>query len=212
MPLTDPSHDLALLADLRRGGAGASAAFTALYQRHQAPLYRYAALRSGSNDLAADVVQELFMALMTDALKFDAARGSLQPFLFGVARKLLLKRNETERRYVSNHYVSSYLHDDAGNDHDDSAEWIADESATPLERVLADERAEHVRHALAQVAPHYRDVLILYEIHDLSYVEIADICGIDLGTVRSRLSRARGKLTQLLAPTIEPELTAQQSQ
>jgi RNA polymerase sigma-70 factor, ECF subfamily len=207
MSLTDPSHDLTLLADFHRGGAGASAAFTALYRRHQAPLYRYAMLRSGSADLAADVVQELFMALMTNALKFDPARGGLQPFLFGVTRKLLLKRNETERRYVSTH-----LYDDAGDAQENSAESGADENATPLERVLADERAEHVRHALAQVAPHYRDVLILYEIHDLSYIEIADICGIDLGTVRSRLSRARGKLMQLLSPKIEPALTAQQSQ
>ncbi len=208
MSLTNPSHDLTLLADLHRGGTGASAAFTALYQRHQAPLYRYAMLRSGSADLAADVVQELFMALMTNALKFDPTRGGLQPFLFGVARKLLLKRNETERRYVSSHVQ----YDDSDVDVIDATDWLVDEEATPLERVLADERAEFVRRALAQIAPHYRDVLILYEIHDLSYIEIADICAIDLGTVRSRLSRARSKLAQLLSTDEAPLETIQQSQ
>ncbi|MET0855433.1 MAG: sigma factor-like helix-turn-helix DNA-binding protein, partial [Telluria sp.] len=52
--------------------------------------------------------------------------------------------------------------------------------------------------ALALLPPHYRDVVILYEMHDLSYLEIAGICQLDLGTVRSRLSRARAALAKRL--------------
>jgi RNA polymerase sigma-70 factor, ECF subfamily len=202
MPLTDPSHDLELLTAMRAAGSGTAAtavtatvAFNALYRRHQGPLFRYALLRSGREDVAADIVQDVFLGLMTNTFKFDATRGSLQPFLFGVARNLLLKRDEAARRFVS---TTAKNDDDEGAD--DFVAFAADDSTLPEQHVLANEAAEQVRRALARVAPHYRDVLILYEIHDLSYVEIAHICGIDLGTVRSRLSRARAKLTELLAP------------
>ena len=83
--------------------------------------------------------------------------------------------------------------DEAG----DEAEAPCD-APGPLARVLADEAAEEVRHALARLAPHYRDVLILYELHDLSYLEIAAICQVDIGTVRSRLSRGRAALAKHL--------------
>lgn len=77
--------------------------------------------------------------------------------------------------------------------HDDHVEYH-----TPLEKLLRDEAAEQVRQALARLAPHYRDVLILCELSELSYAEAAQVCGIDIGTVRSRLSRARAQLAQRL--------------
>lgn len=186
MPLTDPTEDLRLLAKMRRGN---NAAFEALYRRHQGPLYRFALLRCGSADTAADVVQEIFLALLSDSLKFDPARGALQGFLFGVARNLLLKRDEARSRYVSTR------RDDGAEDQDD---LLADPAPAPLEKLLASQRAERVRAALQALAPHYRDVVILYEMHDLSYVEIANVCNVDIGTVRSRLSRARARLAVLL--------------
>jgi RNA polymerase sigma-70 factor (ECF subfamily) len=64
--------------------------------------------------------------------------------------------------------------------------------------MLGNEQAEQVRRALALLPPHYRDVVILYEMHDLSYLEIAGICQLDIGTVRSRLSRARAALVKRL--------------
>jgi RNA polymerase sigma-70 factor (ECF subfamily) len=186
MPLTDPTQDLSLLTGMRNGDA---AAFEQLYRRHQGPLYRFALLRCGSAAAAADIVQEIFLALLNDTLKFDPTRGVLQSFLFGVARNLLLKQYETQRRYVSNSHSA---------DTEESDDDVADSGAGPLERLLLNEAAENVRCALQRIPPHYRDVLILYEMHDLSYVEIAQICDIDIGTVRSRLSRARAKLLQLL--------------
>jgi RNA polymerase sigma-70 factor (ECF subfamily) len=65
--------------------------------------------------------------------------------------------------------------------------------------MLKSEAADEVRRAVAKIAPHYRDVLILCELSDLSYAEAAQVCGIDIGTVRSRLSRARAQLAQRLA-------------
>lgn len=190
MPLTDPTEDLALLTDIKRGNP---AAFESLYRRHQAPLYRFALLRSGSPDTAADIVQEIFMALIQNTLKFDPTRGVLQGFLFGVARNMLLKHDSAQVRFIS---TSKNAFNDGGDD--DAVNSVVDPSPQPLERLLGEHQAEAVRQALRALAPHYRDVVILYEMHDLSYVEIAQICKIDIGTVRSRLSRARTRLVELL--------------
>lgn len=181
---TAPLPDTELLRQMRSGTA---AAFQALYRRHQGPLYRFATLRCGSPDLAADVVQEVFMGVLTGALRFDPLRGQLQHFLFGVARNLILKHEQARGRTAS-------LPDNEDGEDEDSSDY----NAEPLARMLSNEVADDVRRALAQLAPHYRDSLILYEMHDLSYQEIAAICQVDIGTVRSRLSRARALLAKRL--------------
>lgn len=183
-----PLPDTDLLRQMRSGTASA---FQALYRRHQGPLYRFAVLRCGSPDTAADVVQEVFMGLLTDTLRFDPLRGQLQHFLFGVARNLILRHEQARARTAA----LPASEDDA--DSEDEAAW--DASAEPLAHLLGNELAEQVRRALAQLAPHYRDALILYEMHDLSYQEIAGICQVDIGTVRSRLSRGRALLAKRLA-------------
>ncbi len=184
---TAPLPDTELLRQMRSGTA---AAFQALYRRHQGPLYRFAVLRCGSPDTAADVVQEVFMGLLTESLRFDPLRGQLQHFLFGVARNLILKHEQARGPAL-------WLADDDDRDGEGDA-GAGDCSAEPLARMLSNELAEAVRRALAQLAPHYRDALILYEMHDLSYQEIAGICQVDIGTVRSRLSRGRALLAKRL--------------
>src|SRR5881275_1892738 len=185
------STDTELLRQMRSGGADA---FAALYRRHQGPLYRFALLRCGSAASAADVVQEVFMGLLTGRFAFDPLRGQLPAFLFGVARNLILKLDPPGRHAAA-------LPGGIDEDGDDDPELPAD-GACPLARVLHNEAAEEVRRALALLAPHYRDVVILYEMHDLSYAEIADICQVDIGTVRSRLSRARAALAKRLAAQV----------
>lgn len=185
MTTSATTSDTELLRQMR---GGAAESFAALYRRHQGPLYRFALLRSGSAATAADVVQETFMGLMTGRFAFDPLRGQLPHFLFGVARNLILKLEEPRQRHLP--YA-------AGDDEDEPE--IADEAAGPLARVLGNEAAEEVRRALALLAPHYRDAVILYEMHELSYADIADICQVDIGTVRSRLSRGRAALAKRLA-------------
>jgi len=135
------------------------------------------------------VVQEAFMGLLTGRLRFDPLRGQLRHFLFGVARKLILKLEESRGRHVPL--------PDAGED-DGEAPELPCEGAEPLGRLLGNEAAEEVRRALAQLAPHYRDVVILFQLHELSYLEIAAVCQVDIGTVRSRLSRGRAALAKRL--------------
>ncbi len=187
---------------LRQLHAGRADAFTALYRRHQGPLYRYALMRCASGGTAADVVQEAFMGLLTGRLRFDPLRGQLQHFLFGVVRNLILKAEEGRGRHVAL--------PDAGDD-DDVELDLPSEDAEPLARLLGNETAEEVRRALAQLAPHYRDVVILFELHELSYLEIAAVCQVDIGTVRSRLSRGRAALAKRLqghAPAVRPSCLA----
>ncbi len=172
---------------LRQMHAGTAAAFAALYRRHQGPLYRFALLRCGSGDTAADIVQEAFMGLMTGRFRYDPLRGQLQHFLFGVARNLVLKLEEPRQRQVA-----------LPEPDEDGELELACEAQEPLGRLLGNEAAEQVRRALALLPPHYRDPVILYELHDLSYQEIAEICQVDIGTVRSRLARGRAALAKRL--------------
>jgi RNA polymerase sigma-70 factor (ECF subfamily) len=186
--MDDLISDTELIRQMRNGNKGA---FTALYRRHQAALYRYALLRCGSSALAADVVQDVFMGLMTDQYKYDALKGQLRYFLFGVARNVAMKHDNALQKTAS-----------AMNEFEDDENQLNEvicENAAPLERLMHDQMAEDLRQAIASLATHYRDVLILYEMHEMSYLEIAEICQINVGTVRSRLSRARLALAERLS-------------
>ena len=187
MPPHDPTAENALFARMLEGDEDA---FAALYRRHRDGVHRFALLYCGNAAAAADVTQDTFVHLITQARRYDAARGSVGAWLCGVARNLA-------RRHAG-------LREDATDpadlaDDTDPPEMQVDRD-TPLDRVLRNESAEEVRRAVAALAPHYRDVLILCELSELSYAETAQVCGIDIGTVRSRLSRARARLAQVLAP------------
>jgi RNA polymerase sigma-70 factor, ECF subfamily len=186
MPPQNPQPELTLLRRMRQGD---EAAFVDLYRRHCDAVYRLALMYCGSTGHASDVTQETFIHLMTRPDQYDATRGSIGSWLCGVARNLARKAAGWREEPT------------------DPAD-LADETApheehvdrdTPLEKLLRDETAEKVRRSLAKIAPHYRDVLILCELSELSYAEAAQVCGIDIGTVRSRLSRARAQLAQRLA-------------
>jgi len=186
MPPENPQPELALLARMRKGD---EAAFVALYRRHRDPVYRLALLYCGASGQAADVTQETFIHLMTRTDQYDPARGTLGSWLCGVARNLARKA----AGFREEPRDPAMLADDTALPHD----YI--EHDTPLEKLLRNETAEKVRRSLAALAPHYRDVLILCELSELSYAEAAHVCGIDIGTVRSRLSRARAQFAQRLA-------------
>jgi RNA polymerase sigma-70 factor, ECF subfamily len=186
MPPWNMQPELTLFARMRQGE---EEAFVALYRRHKDAVYRFALLRTGSAAQAADVTQETFLHLMTRPEQYDPARGCIAAWLCGVARNLA--RRETRAR------EDATDPDDLAGGTSGAPELV--DADGPAERLLASETAEQVRTALAAVAPHYRDVLILCELSELSYAEAAEICGIDIGTVRSRLSRGRAQLGERLA-------------
>jgi RNA polymerase sigma-70 factor (ECF subfamily) len=186
--MSETISDIELLRRMRQGD---KAAFTALYHRHHPAVYRYALLRCGSAASAADIVQEVFMGLLSDRYAYDVLKGELRFFLFGIARYIALKLDG-----VARHYVSPL---DNQDDEFDEADDVVCEAPNPLERLLKNQLAEDLRQAIATLAPHYRDVLILFELQELSYLDIAQICQINVGTVRSRLSRARAALAEQLS-------------
>jgi RNA polymerase sigma-70 factor (ECF subfamily) len=186
MPPRDPHAEHALLARTKQGD---EEAFVSLYRRHKDAVYRFALLYCGSPAAAADLTQDTFVHLISRPGQFDPARGSIGAWLCGVVRMLARSRMGEREEATDPAVLADDIVPAPGQvDHD-----------SPLERVLRSEAAEQVRAAVARLAPHYRDVLILCELSGFSYAEAAQICGLEIGTVRSRLSRARCALAQQLA-------------
>jgi len=186
MPFNAPAAEDASDADLlRRVGGGDPAALRRLYQRHGGPVYRFALLWSGSPATAADITQDVFVHLLTHAADFDPARGRLAAYLCGIARNFA-------RRL---HALPPY---DPLPDDDAAEPLAAPESHAPLERLLRDRELEQLRGAITLLPPPYREALILVELQECSYAEAAEQCGCALGTIRSRLSRARALLAEVL--------------
>ena len=180
--------DAALAARL---ACGDTAALTPLYRRHRGQVYRFALLWSGSAAVAADTTQDVFVHLLTRAADYAPERGPLQPWLLGITRNFVHRRTGADARYVA-------AADDDAEPPPPDFEATAPEAALDAQRELA-----RLRTAIAALPPHYRDVLVLVELAERSYAEAAAICGCELNTVRSRLSRARGLLARWLdaAPT-----------
>jgi RNA polymerase sigma-70 factor, ECF subfamily len=196
--------DLTQLADGElwlRVRAGDEAAFVTLYRRRQSAIYRFALRMSGSVAVAEDVTQEVFLALLRDADRYDAARSSLSSYLFGIARNQVLRRLERERNWAP-------LPEEG---EEDGAASLSIEQ-NPLGDLTRQEMIEAVRQAVLALPPHYREVVLLCDLHELSYQEAAAALACAVGTVRSRLHRGRAllveKLKSLQTAAPAPERTA----
>ena len=178
--------------------AGDEDAFTTLYRRRQGGVYRFALQMSGSATIAEDVTQEVFMVLMREAENYDPSRGSLSAYLYGIARNHVLRCLHKDKPYVP-------LGDDlAEEDAEASAErFIAQND--PLGDLARSEMIEHLRHAVLALPAHYREVVVLCELHEMNYTEAAAVLGCATGTIRSRLHRARSLLLEKLRTANETD-------
>jgi RNA polymerase sigma-70 factor, ECF subfamily len=195
---------------LRRMARGDEEAFLHVYRQKHPAIYRFALHMTGNPAVAEDVTQEVFMALIRDPKRFDPARGTLGGFLFGIARNHLRKRWEQDRRLVSFDSDPDDLHESAsasasprrttgangvsgsGNGHGTFTPAIGWDEFTDLET------ASRVRHAVGTLPENYREVIVLCELEEMSYEEAASALGCPVGTVRSRLHRARAMLVEKL--------------
>jgi RNA polymerase sigma-70 factor (ECF subfamily) len=173
---------------------GDEEAFVVLYQRRQGGVYRFALHMSGSETTAEDVTQEVFLALLRSAGNFDPGKGALVSFLYGIARNQVLRRLERDRPFLS-----------LADRESDEVEVMAQDYTTrdPLNDLTRTELIEGVRQAILTLPQHYREVVVLCELHELSYSETAEVLGCAIGTVRSRLHRARALLVDRLRPRDE---------
>jgi RNA polymerase sigma-70 factor (ECF subfamily) len=156
-------------------------AFTALYRRRQAAVYRFALQMTGNVVVAEDVTQEVFMALLEHGGRYNPERGTLPSFLYGIARNLVLRRIEKDRATEP----ESAMEDFAG-EHD----------------VLGDltrrETVDQVRRAVLSLPAVYREAVVLCDLQDVSYQDAAEALDCPVGTVRSRLNRGRSMLAHKL--------------
>lgn len=171
--------DLGLLERTKQGDEDA---FASLFERHKAAVYRYASHMGGAAD-ADDVVQEAFLALLRQLAQYDATRGSLQGYLLGIARRLTLKRLGRVRWEES-------------IDPADAAMVARDADA--FEDLSRAETVERVRAAIALLPVVFREAIVLCELNELDYATAAAVMDCPIGTVRSRLHRARAQLCKVL--------------
>jgi len=161
---------------LRRFRDGDRDAFTSIYRAHHPAVFRFALYMTGDRNRAADVTQDVFVWLIHHAESYDPARGELGAFLLGVTRKILQRANSDARRFVP----------------------FADvrETAAPAQR--DESEADELRRAIAALPERYREAVVLCDLEEKSYEEAASLLDCALGTVRSRLHRARELLGRKL--------------
>lgn len=157
----------------------------ALYARHQAALYRFALRMSGNTWAAEEIVQDVFMTLMREPKKYDATRGPVGAYLFGIARNRVMKHLERLPRELSL---------DEPNGNAARANEAAVNAFTPAHWAEQRERSERVRAAVLELPAEFREAVVLCELEELSYEEAAQVSGCPIGTIRSRLHRGRALL------------------
>jgi RNA polymerase sigma-70 factor, ECF subfamily len=151
--------------------------FQLAFTNHHQAVYRFAWRLTGSHTAAEDLTQECFLQLLAHPARFQAARGALRPFLFGITRNLALKHYRSNARLAP-------LEDST-------------EAATPPNTT---ETAALIGAAILSLPLLQRETLILIEYEGQTLEEAAAICGVEVGAIKSRLHRARQTLRHLLAP------------
>ena len=177
-PMEDPPDD-ALMA---RMAAGDTQAFTQLFRRRRNDVYRVALLMTGRAEAAEDVAQDVFLAAIRDAGRYEPGRSSVTAWLCGIARNHARRRLERDARVVGL----------------EGGERGASEPAVqpdPVEQIADAQRLDALRRAILTLPLRYREVVVLCDLQELSYADAATALDCAIGTVRSRLHRARALLT-----------------
>ena len=166
-----------------RAMTGDREAFGAIYQRYHVAMYRFARAMTGSAALAEDVTQEVFVELIRTLSRYDPERSPLRTYLYAIARNVSRYRLRRERRFVE-------------------LDATVTEPRTlidPTHRIHRLQTVARVRLFIRALSSRYREVLVLCDLQGLSYEEAAEVIKVPVGTVRSRLYRARQQLADRLA-------------
>ena len=173
---------------LRQVAAGDARAFTTLFRRRHTDVFRFALHMTSSAATADDVVQDVFLVLLRDASRYEAGRATVAAWLCGIARNCVRQRLERDRRLEPL---------DAGAAEQPSASDADPDD--PLSGLVRAERIAALRQAVATLPLPYREAVVLCELQELSYVDAAAALSCPVGTVRSRLHRARVLLAAKLS-------------
>ena len=170
-------------------------AFAALFRRHQGTVFRFSRQMLGSKEAAEDVTQEVFIALARRAQGFNPAIGSLTTYLYGIARNLILQRHKRSRAHLE-------VDIDTIDIEQTSAFSTA---ADPADEISRAQMVDQVRLAILRLPVRYREAIVLCELSNLSYEDAAAVVGCPVGTIRSRLSRARQILIERCRALLIPD-------
>jgi RNA polymerase sigma-70 factor (ECF subfamily) len=170
---------------LTRASKGDETAFGELYARYQRQIYHYAARMCGVAG-GDDVVQETFLAVLRQGGRFDPAKGTVPAYLYGIARHHVIKRLGRDGVMLS-----------------EPVELVTSDAIaaqdTPLETMARERMIGAVRQAVQSLPSAYREVVALCDLQEMDYATVAQVIQCPIGTVRSRLHRARGLLLKKLS-------------
>jgi RNA polymerase sigma-70 factor (ECF subfamily) len=203
------TEDTALVAELK---AGSEDAFALLIAQYHQPLYSLIARSIQDPADAADITQEVFIKVFRSIRGFHG-EASLRTWLYRIA----LHEASNQRRWWSRHKRQEITIDSNANESDDESELpslcatLADQRDSPFDQAVQGQVRHRVELALQQLPEAYRTVVILREIEGFAYEEIAEILDVNLGTVKSRLTRGRSALRDVLVGIETANLEARQS-
>ena len=189
----------AVNALVRRCVSGDAAAWQDIVQQYNRRIYNICYRFSGSADDAADLTQEVFIKMYRTLSTYDTTRASFMTWVTTVTRNLLVdhfRKGKYDR-------VTDSLDATPGNQEDGLtlADQLEDSSASPETRVRSQETQKMVHEALRRLSPELREAVILRDLQDLDYKDIAKVLNVPEGTVKSRINRGRTELARLLQRT-----------
>ncbi len=171
---------------------GDTNAFEELVERYKNRIYNLAYRMLGNPDDAYDLTQEVFLLLVRNLPSFRG-EARFSTWLYRVVLNACYDRARKSRNHLS-------LQESPGEDLPELGETLADEDAvSPEENMEKAEIRSRVQEAISKLPPKFREVVVLHDIQGYDYREVAEILGISLGTVKSRLNRARNKLARELS-------------
>ncbi len=199
----EPSNDLgkwsedALVRGLKNG---VDEAYEALLDRFQQPVYSLIYRLVDDPSDAADVVQEVFLKVFRSIGQFKG-NSSLKTWIYRIAY------NEAwnHRRWFTRHRKQEIGLDRESDESISYQEVLEDSARSAFDLVADSETHELIEAALAELNPVFRGAVILRDIEELSYEEIAEVLGVSLGTVKSRILRGRDALRKVLSSRLKPE-------
>ena len=184
---------------VRRCISGDAAAWEEIVQRYNRRIYNICYRFAGSADDAQDLTQEVFVKMYRTLNSYDVDRGAFMTWVTTVTRNLLV---DHFRKTKQDRLTDSL--DTTSSDHEDAmplGEQIPDRGPAPDSNVRSREARDVVHQALQKLSPELREAVILRDLQDMDYKEIATVLKVPEGTVKSRINRGRAELARLLQRT-----------
>jgi len=184
---------------VRRSIDGDSGAWAEMVRTHQKRVYGLCYRFTGNAADAEDLTQDVFLKIYMNLGSFDATRGSLPVWITTMTRNLLVDNfRRTRNQRATSSLDDGWDQADELRPHRSAADRLADAGPSPHESAARSELQKMVQRALKKVSVELREAVILRDLQDLDYKEIAQVLGIPEGTVKSRISRGRAELARLL--------------